>query len=79
VSQVYIAFDLANRLQPQALRSIADGVIEDLRLTWEGPESWGFHYPGEGACQRRETNRRDGVPIDPAVWQRIVKESSAIA
>jgi LDH2 family malate/lactate/ureidoglycolate dehydrogenase len=43
------------------------------------PEAVGFRYPGEGACQRRETNRRDGVPIDPAVWQSIGNETSAVA
>ena len=52
VSQVFIAFDLGNRLDLDAIDAITDRVIEDLRRTWEGSDPGGFRYPGEGAAQR---------------------------
>ena len=36
VSQVFIAFDLGNRLDLNEIGAITDRVIEDLRRTWEG-------------------------------------------
>jgi 3-dehydro-L-gulonate 2-dehydrogenase len=77
VSQVFIAFDLGNRLDLQAIGAVTDRVLEDLRQTWAESGDSNFHFPGQGASQRREVNLRDGVPVDPAVWRHIVFESQA--
>jgi 3-dehydro-L-gulonate 2-dehydrogenase len=77
VSQVYIAFDLGNRLDLHAIGAVTDRVLEDLRQTWAESGDDGFHFPGQGASQRRESNLLDGVPVDRAVWRRIILESPA--
>jgi 3-dehydro-L-gulonate 2-dehydrogenase len=76
VSQVFIAFDLGNRLDLNEIEATTDRVIEDLRQTWVGSLVDGFRFPGEGAAKRRDANLQDGVPVDAAVWERILQESS---
>lgn len=74
VSQIFVAFDLADRLDEHEMRSTVARVLEDLRENWDGPGE--FHAPGEGAARHRAENLEAGVPVDPAVWQWICDESN---
>jgi 3-dehydro-L-gulonate 2-dehydrogenase len=77
VSQIFIAFDLANRIDQTEMGALIERVITDLRETWDSVDGSKFRYPGEGAARRRTTNLVEGIPVHPKIWRRICDESGA--
>ena len=61
LSQVFIAIDPAG-----GDAGLADRVIAHLHAG-EGE----VRYPGERTLETRQRNLRDGVPVDPAIWQDV--------
>ena len=72
LSQVFIAFDMSRLPDQSSLRSKLEEMIADLHSAQPDEQGGKPRYPGEGAIQTRERNMRDGIPVDPSIWQRVL-------
>jgi len=72
LSQVFIAIDVARPAGPDAVSRVVRAVIEDLHTAEPAAGGTSARYPGEQVLRTREANRRDGIPVDEAVWQEIL-------
>jgi 3-dehydro-L-gulonate 2-dehydrogenase len=75
ISQVFIAFNPASLESAAGAAGpmesiIAEQVIENLH---SGAKAAGepVRYPGEQVLRVRKENLRQGVPVDPSVWQQV--------
>lgn len=78
VSQVFISFDLAHRMDPAGLQTMISHVVNDLRNTWAGDELSECRLPGDRVAKCRTENMVAGIPVDPAVWKHICDESGTV-
>ncbi|MET0624008.1 MAG: 3-dehydro-L-gulonate 2-dehydrogenase [Pyrinomonadaceae bacterium] len=69
VSQVFVAFDLSSLGGPEYAERVADDIIENLHTA--GGD--GVRYPGERTLQIRRENMERGIPVEPAVWEQVLK------
>ena len=65
LSQIFIAIDPAS-VAGEGWTDTADRIVADLHA---GDER--VRYPGERTRETRERNSREGVPVDPAVWESV--------
>lgn len=73
MSQVFIAID-ANRLADgEATNDKVRAMIDDLHAAAPDEQGGRARYPGEGTVRTRERNLRDGIPVDEALWQRVLE------
>jgi 3-dehydro-L-gulonate 2-dehydrogenase len=72
LSQVFIAFDMSRLPDQSSLRSKLEEMIADLHSAQPDEQGGKARYPGEGAIQTRERNLRDGIPVEPSIWQRVL-------
>ncbi|MGA3159979.1 MAG: 3-dehydro-L-gulonate 2-dehydrogenase [Terracidiphilus sp.] len=73
LSQVFIAINPAALGNEARLAQIADEIIASLHQSRAAEEDAKIRYPGERVLQIRAENRKLGVPVEPAVWEEIVK------
>jgi 3-dehydro-L-gulonate 2-dehydrogenase len=71
VSQVFLAIDPSSFATRPDLDRIAAGILQSLRDATPIDPARPIRYPGEQTLHLREENLRLGVPIDPAVWQKL--------
>jgi 3-dehydro-L-gulonate 2-dehydrogenase len=67
LSQVFVAFDLSSLGGPDSAGRVADDIVENLHAA--GGD--GVRHPGERTLQVRRENMERGVPVEPAVWERV--------
>jgi 3-dehydro-L-gulonate 2-dehydrogenase len=70
LSQVFLAFDVALLAGRDGTTPIVDAILAHL----QSPAAGGEHvrYPGERTLATRQTNLKEGVPVDPAVWKTLI-------
>lgn len=68
LSQVFIAFDLASHGGAETASRLADDIVENLR-TGGGD---GVRYPGERTLKIRRENLEQGIPVEPALWEKVL-------
>lgn len=73
LSQVFICFDPVKLRLSEWMEEKADAIIEDLKGS-ETFENHEIRYPGERTLQIRANNLKEGIPVDSAVWERIIKQ-----
>ncbi|MBT8038648.1 MAG: 3-dehydro-L-gulonate 2-dehydrogenase [Xanthomonadales bacterium] len=73
ISQVFIAFDLGRVGEKAESRRVLEAIKSSLRRTPPLREGGAVRYPGQGTWQRRQQNEREGIPVDPGIWQRILQ------
>lgn len=72
ISQLFMAFDLdtvsdtGNRAR--VIKDVVDAVTETAAIEPGGQ----VFYPGQQTWLRREENSRQGIPIDPETWEKII-------
>jgi 3-dehydro-L-gulonate 2-dehydrogenase len=67
LSQVFIAFDLSSF----AGSEIANEIVENLKQA--SAEGEAVRYPGERTLRVRRENMEKGVPVEPKVWEQVLK------
>lgn len=72
LSQVFLAIDVARPAGPDAVSRVVRAVIDDLHTAEPAADGGPARYPGEQVLRTREANRRDGIPVDEAVWREIL-------
>jgi len=73
LSQVFIAIHPAAPGNENGLDQIADGIVDSLHQAQPAEQGKPVRYPGENTLRHREENRRLGLPIEPAVWDEILR------
>ncbi len=71
VSQMFLAIDPSSLAARAELDRIADGIVESLREATPIDPAKPVRYPGEQTLRLREENTRLGVPVTPAIWQKL--------
>jgi 3-dehydro-L-gulonate 2-dehydrogenase len=71
VSQVFLAIDPSSFVTRPDLDRIASGILESLRDATPIDPTRPIRYPGEQTLHLREENLRLGVPVEPAVWEKL--------
>jgi 3-dehydro-L-gulonate 2-dehydrogenase len=71
VSQVFLAIDPSHFATRPDLDRIAAGILQSLRDATPIDPARPIRYPGEQTLQLREENLELGVPVDPAIWQKL--------
>jgi 3-dehydro-L-gulonate 2-dehydrogenase len=73
ISQVFLAINPAALGDGPILSQIADDIIASLHNCQPAEKGTRIRYPGEKTLRIRAENRKLGLPIEPAVWEQILK------
>jgi 3-dehydro-L-gulonate 2-dehydrogenase len=71
VSQVFMAIDAVSGIGAADVSERVDSIIRDFldaSPLQGGPK---VRYPGQGMLATRRANLRNGIPVDPELWQMI--------
>lgn len=71
VSQVFIAIDTASGTGADEMNAKVHAVIEDF-LDAASLKGSTLRYPGQGMIAERQKNIKEGIPVDPGLWQSIL-------
>ena len=72
VSQVFIAINLKCLHNFRAIENSIHQIIEDLHRSNPADPSTKIRYPGENVLLIRHDNLKNGIPVDAAIWEKIV-------
>jgi 3-dehydro-L-gulonate 2-dehydrogenase len=72
VSQIFIAFDVTRTGSAEVVNQAVEGVIADLHASQPVNAGGEVLYPGERALQTRQENLAQGIPVEPAIWERVL-------
>lgn len=73
VCQVFIAFDVARGHSAALMHRTIKGAIADLHAAIPMTQEEPVLYPGERALHTRAENLDKGIPVEPAIWQRVLE------
>ena len=72
LSQIFLAIDPSSFAARAELDRIANGILDSLRAALPIDPARPVRYPGQQTLHLREENLRLGVPVDPALWERLL-------
>ena len=72
LSQVFLAIDTAHLPDKQALFSKVEATLEDLAATQPRVPGETVRWPGAGMFRVRAENEKKGIPVDEAIWNRVL-------
>lgn len=72
VAQVFIAFDVAKAGGAALVEQAVEGVIADLHSAMPVAPNELVLYPGERALRTRAENLALGIPVEPALWKKVL-------
>jgi 3-dehydro-L-gulonate 2-dehydrogenase len=72
MSQIFLAIDPSSFADQSELDRIANGILESLGTAVPLDPKRPVRYPGQQTLRLREENLRLGVPVDTAVWDRLL-------
>jgi 3-dehydro-L-gulonate 2-dehydrogenase len=71
-SQIFLAIDPASFADSEELDRIAIGILQSLEAAVPIDPTRPVRYPGQQTLHLRNENLRLGVPVDSAVWDRLL-------
>ena len=72
LSQLFIAFDLGQLSDAENSARVIQDVTESLLETTAIEAGGQVFYPGQPTWLRREENRKQGIPVDPDIWEKVI-------
>jgi len=72
LSQVFIAISLEKLSNFQTIQETIDRIIMDLKDSVPDENSNEIRYPGENTVKIREENKRNGIPVNKDLWEKIL-------
>lgn len=72
LSQVFIAIDLDSFPDKEELLRQIDLTLQDMKTSAPVSADRPVHYPGENMMRTREENMRQGIPVDEAIWGKVL-------
>ena len=73
LSQVFIAFDISKLSGKDLMLQSIEETIADLHRTAPIREGETVSYPGERMLRARKENLAEGIPVEPAIWEKILQ------
>ena len=73
ISQVFLAINSAALGDEQRVSQIAGDIIGSLHRCRPTEKGIKIRYPGEQTLRIRAETRKLGLPVEPAVWEQILK------
>lgn len=73
LSQLFVAIDASRLPDADAIREQVQAMIDDLHAAAPDESGGKARYPGEETVRVRERNMREGIPVDEALWQRVLE------
>lgn len=71
VSQVFIAIDIESQMGTTYVEEKVNGIINEFLDTQPLNQNQKLRYPGQGMFARRRENLKEGIPVEPDLWQTI--------
>ena len=78
ISQVFIAIDITKLQNYPAINNAIQSVIKDYLESVPENEHTRIMYPGQNVIRKRKENAENGIPVDDAIWNRIVQLNKSI-
>jgi 3-dehydro-L-gulonate 2-dehydrogenase len=72
LSQIFLAIDPSSFADRAEFERIANGILESLSAAVPLDPARPVRYPGQQTLRLREENLRLGVPVDSAVWEKLL-------
>ena len=72
LSQVFIAISLDKLSNSQSIQKTISRIIMDLKDSVPAENGNEIRYPGENTVKVREENKRNGIPVNRDLWERIL-------
>lgn len=72
VSQVFIAINIRDLSNYPSINDTVRQVIADLKNSVPVSETAGIRYPGESVAKIREVNLKNGIPVNPSIWEKVL-------
>ncbi len=76
ISQIFLAIDPANLSAASELDRAATALIDQLHQAPRTNRGEAPRYPGENTLQLRETNLKEGVPVEDPAWSELLTLSA---
>jgi 3-dehydro-L-gulonate 2-dehydrogenase len=71
LSQIFIAFDPSAFSPSEVADGVANRIIEELHRPSNAGER--VRHPGERTLETRTRNLQEGIPVEPAIWEAVLK------
>jgi 3-dehydro-L-gulonate 2-dehydrogenase len=72
VSQVFIAINIKKLQNYPAIDNSINQIIMDLKESVPENDTTKIRYPGENVIQIRNSNLKDGIPVNKEIWEKIL-------
>jgi 3-dehydro-L-gulonate 2-dehydrogenase len=72
VSQVFICFDVTQPDRPGFIDNLANELVDFIHDTHPVNENEKVYYPGERRLLTRQENLEQGIPVDKAIWKKVL-------
>ena len=72
VSQVFMAIDIKNLINFPSIAGSLQHIIDDLKKSQPENETTKIRYPGENVVHIRNSNLKEGIPVNKGVWDKIL-------
>jgi 3-dehydro-L-gulonate 2-dehydrogenase len=72
VSQVFIAIDIKNLKNFPSIAGSLQQIIDDMKKSQPETETTKIRYPGENVVHIRNSNLKDGIPVNSSIWDKIL-------
>jgi 3-dehydro-L-gulonate 2-dehydrogenase len=72
LSQVFISINLRNLYNFPSIENSVNQIIEDLHNSTPENDTIRIRYPGENTSQIRNSNLNEGIPVNRAIWEKIL-------
>lgn len=72
VSQVFIAIHPAKLMNYPAIEDTLQIILEDYNNSVPAESGTGIRYPGERVLATRSQNLKEGIPVNPKIWEEIM-------
>lgn len=72
LSQVFIAICLENLVNSGSIEKTVHDIIKNVKESYPAESGTEIRYPGENIVKVREENRKNGIPVNKDVWEKIL-------
>jgi len=72
LSQVFIAICLENLVNSGSIGKTVHDIITNVKESCPAESGTGIRYPGENIVKVREENRKNGIPVNKDIWEKIL-------
>lgn len=71
LSQIFIAIDTKTISDNEFLKTAVNEVINNVKNSERVDENTEIFYPGERTLNTRKKNKKNGIPVDEKIWEKI--------